>query len=181
MTTWLRRVILIAVTLPAVPVLAGCGVPLAGVAGVTVTAQGEPLGVIMVCHDQIDAAVLYPDEPVTDPDADVTEDAEEPEYTDYWTSATPVTGFSTWPLTTPPGFDTATNFWTPDAPPHPLKPGQLYTVSGATNDNSWATESHSFTLADLKKLTPDQVSYTYGDEVRTTTLADFRAHACDDF
>ncbi|MFF8380770.1 hypothetical protein ACF07V_32060 [Streptomyces sp. NPDC015661] len=177
-----RRTLTTAAVLAALlPTLAGCTVPVAGLTGVTVTAEGEPLGVILVCHDQVDAAVLYPDEPVTDPGAEATADAGEPEYTDGWTSAVPVTGYATWPLTTPPGFETATNFWTPDAPPHALKPGRLYTLYGTTQDSSWATGHHSFTPADLKKLTPDQVSYSVGDTVRTTTVADFRAHACEGF
>ncbi|MER5964777.1 hypothetical protein [Streptomyces sp. NPDC002057] len=176
-----RRALLAAAVLSALPALAGCGVGSAGVTGVTVTAEGAPVGVVLVCHDRIDTAVLYPDEPVTDPDADVTAEAAEPEYTDSWSAATPVEDFSTWPLTLPPGAETATLFWTPEEPPRPLEPGRLYTLYGATRDNSWSTDHHSFTLADLKHLTPDRVSYTHGDTVRTTTLTDFRAHACDAF
>ncbi|WP_369145583.1 hypothetical protein [Streptomyces sp. R44] len=181
MKPWTRRTLLTAVVLSALSPLTGCTVPVAGFTGVTVTAEGEPLGVILMCHDQVDAAVLYPDEPVTDPAAEATADTEEPEYTDSWTSAVPVRGFTSWPLTIPPGFDTATNFWTPDEPPHALKEGRLYTLHGATRDNSWSTLHHSFTLADLKKLRPDQVAYTDDDKVRTTTVADFRAHACEGF
>ncbi|MFF7779680.1 hypothetical protein ACFZCG_35320 [Streptomyces tanashiensis] len=176
MTTWQRRALLTASALFA---LTGCTVPVAGFTGVTVTAEGEPLGVILVCHDRIDGAVLQPEVEVA-ADAKGTADEEEPEYTDSWTSATPVGGYTSWPLTVPPGFDTATNFWTPDAPPHALEPGRRYTLQGTSDNNSWATSHHTFTLADLKKLTPDQVSYSVGDEVRTTTVADFRAHACAD-
>ncbi|WP_426365123.1 hypothetical protein [Streptomyces sp. E-08] len=174
MTTWPRRVLPTAFCLLA---LTGCTVPIAGVAGVTVTAEGEPLGVLLVCHDGIDAAVLYPaDPPPADPAAEVAEDAKEPEYTDSWTAKEAVTDYTTWPLTGPAGGGGLT----PDAPPHALKPGRLYTVYGATQDNSWSTNAHSFTLADLKKLRPDQVAYTYDDKVRTTTVTDFRAHACEE-
>lgn len=99
----LRRVLLAAVALSALPLLAGCSVPPAGLTGVSVTADGEPLGVILVCHDRIDSALLYPDEPAGDPDAEVTADAVEPEYTDVWNSAEPVTGFSSWRLTSETG------------------------------------------------------------------------------
>ncbi|MFE7596766.1 hypothetical protein [Streptomyces sp. NPDC057494] len=174
MTTWPRRVLPTAVCLLA---LTGCTAPIAGVTGVTVTAEGEPLGVLLVCHDGIDAAVLYPaDPPPADPSAEEAEDAKEPEYTDSWTAEEAVTDYTTWPLTGPAGGGGLT----PDAPPHALKPGQLYTVYGAAQDNSWSTDAHSFTLADLTKLRPDQVAYTYDDEVRTTTVADFRAHACEE-
>ncbi|MFF0477254.1 hypothetical protein [Streptomyces sp. NPDC004284] len=174
MTTRLRRALLLSV-LPFA--LAGCGVPSAGFAGVSVTAEGEPLGVLLLCDEHVDGALLYPDEPVTDPGAEAVADAKEPEYTDRWTPAAPVTGFATWPLTARAGGDG----WTPDTPPHALKPGRLSTLFGATRDNSWSTLHHSFTLADLKKLTPGQVAYTEGDKVRTTTVADFRAHACEGF
>ncbi|MGW4698987.1 hypothetical protein [Streptomyces sp. NPDC004285] len=169
MTNWPRRALPTAVCLLA---LTGCTVPVAGFTGVTVSPEGEPLGVLLVCHDRIDAAVLHPDVPA----GKDTEDAKEPEYTDAWTAQEAVTGYTTWPLTAPAGGGGLT----PDAPPHALKPGQLYRVYGTTRDNSWSTDSHPFTLADLKKLRPDQVAYTSGDEVRTTTVADFRAHACEE-
>ncbi|MFI6420347.1 hypothetical protein ACIBG6_23480 [Streptomyces sp. NPDC050842] len=172
-----RRALLTAVALSALPLLAGCGVPSAGLTGVSVTADGEPLGVILVCHDQVDAAVLYPDEQAGDPDAEVTADAVEPEYTDFWTSAEPVSGFSSWRLTS----ETGDAGWTPDARPRALRPGQLYTLYGTTGDNSWSTGHHSFTLEDLAKLSRGQVRYSVGDLVRTTTVEDFRARACDDF
>ncbi|MGW6396004.1 hypothetical protein ACWFR1_37145 [Streptomyces sp. NPDC055103] len=172
-----RPALLVAVALSVLPLLAGCSVPPAGFTGVSVTADGEPLGVILVCHDRIDAAVFYPDEPAGDPDAEATADAVEPEYTDSWSSAEPVTGFTSWRLTS----ETGDAGWTPDARPHALRPGQLYSLYGATSDNSWSTNHHSFTLADLEKLSPGQVSYTVDDRVRTTTVEDFRARACDDF
>ncbi|MCX5392189.1 hypothetical protein [Streptomyces sp. NBC_00094] len=173
----LRRGLLAAVMLPALPLLAGCGVPVAGITGVSVTAEGEPLGVILMCHDRIDSALFYPDEPIGDPDAEVTADAVEPEYTDHWTAAEPVTGFTSWPLTSPEG----AGGWTPDAAPRPLEAGRLYTLYGAARDNSWSTGHHSFTLADLAGLAPGQVSYTIGDRVRTTTVEDFRDRACEGF
>ncbi|MER7950996.1 hypothetical protein ABTY59_26755 [Streptomyces sp. NPDC096079] len=177
MTTWPRRALLTVLVLSSLAPLTGCTVPVAGFTGVTVTAEGEPLGVILVCHDRIDEARLSPDEPVTGPDAEVAADAKEPAHTDAWTSAEPVTGYTTWPLTAPAGG----GGWTPDAPPQALKEGQrLYTLYGTTHDSSWSTGSHSFTLADLRKLRPDQVAYSDGDEVRTTTVADFRAHACEE-
>ncbi|MFF3759132.1 hypothetical protein [Streptomyces sp. NPDC002185] len=168
MITWPRRALPTAVCLLA---LTGCTVPVAGVTGVTVSARGEPLGVLLVCHDRIDTAVLHPDDPA---ERD-TEDAGEPEWTDSWTAEEPVTAYTTWPLTAPAGGGGLTR----DAAPHALEPDRLYRVYGTTRDNSWSTDAHSFTLADLKRLRPDQVAYTDGDEVRTTTLTDFRARACE--
>ncbi|MFB7517617.1 hypothetical protein [Streptomyces sp. NPDC056144] len=179
--TWVRRALLTAAVLPLVPTLAGCSVPPAGFTGVSVTADGKPLIVALACHDGIDQVLLYPDPEAADPDAEAADpDAEaavEPEYTDVWNAAEPVGGFTSFPLTDPAGG----NGWTPDETPRALKPEQLYEVYGATTDNSWMTLHHSFTLADLKELTPDQVAYTDDDKVRTTTVADFRAHACDGF
>ncbi|MEU5215224.1 hypothetical protein AB0G79_03365 [Streptomyces sp. NPDC020807] len=171
--TWVRHALLAAAVLPLVPALAGCGVPPAGFTGVSVTVDGKPLGVVLVCHDRIDEVLLYP----TPPEPEAGADAAQPEYTDAWYAAEPVGGFATWPLTDPAGG----NGWTPDTAPHDLKQNQRYTVYGATEDNSWSTLHHSFTLADLEKLTPDQVSYTREDKVRTTTVAEFRAHACEGF
>ncbi|MFE0646841.1 hypothetical protein ACFW2Y_35385 [Streptomyces sp. NPDC058877] len=181
MSPWLRRVAPAALLPALLPLLSGCTVPVAGITGVSVTPDGKPVGVILVCHDQVDAAVFYPAPPDTGDDTtDEAEPGPEPEYEDVWTSAEAVTGFTSWPLTEAGG-----NGWTPKTPPHALEEGQVYTLYGATRDASWSTASHSFTPADLKELTPDRVSYTLVDEdgerVRTTTLADFRAHACKGF
>lgn len=159
-----------AATAVLLPLLAGCTVPSAGLTGVTVSKEGQPMGVVLVCRDRIDAAVIYTDEPDADPEA-------EPEYENGWSAAGPVTDFATWPLTATPAGGAG---WTPDEPLRPLRPGQVYTLYGATEDNSWSTNHHSFTLADLAKLTPDQVRYTDPESgtARTVTVADFRAHTC---
>ncbi|MER8041861.1 hypothetical protein [Streptomyces sp. NPDC094032] len=161
----------------AAPLLAGCSVPVVGLTGVTVSKDGQPMGVVLVCDDRIDSAVFHPEEPA-EPEDPEAETAAEPEYTDRWSAAAPVEDFATWPLASPTGGAG----WTPEKPPRPLRPGQVYTLYGATRDNSSSTDPHSFTLADLTKLTPDQVRYTDPDTgtARTATVADFRAHACEE-
>ncbi|KOG07993.1 MULTISPECIES: hypothetical protein [Streptomyces] len=163
MTAWPRRLLLTAAVLPA---LAGCTVPVAGVTGVSVTADGDLLGVIRMCHGRIDGALLYPD----DGDAPGT-----PETTAFWDHDTPVTGFTSWSLASP------ADGWTAGKAPGRLVPGQSYGFYGWTEDHSWSSGSVHFTTADLAKLVPGQVRYEYGDEVRTVSLDDFRAKACEDF
>ncbi|MFB6841425.1 hypothetical protein [Streptomyces sp. NPDC056361] len=166
MTVPPRRVLLAAAVLPALGALAGCTVPVSGVTGVAVTADGEPLGVIRMCHDRIEGALLYPD----DGDATGTPDA-----TGVWNHDTPVTDFTSWSLGSP------ADGWTAEKPLGSLVPGQLYGLYGWTEDNSWSTGSVHFTTADLAKLVPGQVRYERGDEVRTVSLDDFRAEACEGF
>ncbi|MEX0170588.1 hypothetical protein [Streptomyces sp. LMG1-1-1.1] len=161
-----RRALLTAAVLPALGVLAGCTVPVAGVSGVAVTADGKPIGVIQMCHDRIDGALLHPD------DAD---DPESPDVTGVWKHDTPVTGFTSWSLGSP------ADGWTAEEPLGRLVPGQPYGFYGSTEDNSWSTASVHFTTADLAKLVPGQVRYERGDEARTVSLDDFRAKACEDF
>lgn len=149
----------------------GCTVPIAGVAGITVTGNGEPIGVLMVCHHHVDAAILYADD-----GGDASEDM------GRWSRAEPATGFVTWPL------HTGGEGWSVDrAVPAALERQRTYVLYGATEDNSWSTDDVSFTGADLAALAPGRVRYFAGD-VRgadddgylTASIEDFRADACED-
>jgi hypothetical protein len=150
--------------------LTGCTVPVAGVAGITVTEDGRAVGVLMVCHDHIDGAGLYVDH------------SDDTEWVATWSRTPPATGFVTWPLATGGGA------WTVDDPmPAALEPGRTYTLYGWTDDSSWSTADVSFTPALLAGLEPGQVRY-YAGEVRgadrdgylTVPVARFRAEACRD-
>ncbi|WP_405631560.1 hypothetical protein OG933_38150 [Streptomyces sp. NBC_00016] len=149
----------------------GCTVPVAGSTGITVTEEGQPVGVLMVCHHHIDSAVLY-----TGDGGDASEDV------GSWSRAEPATGFVTWPLRTGGGG------WSVDRqPPATLERQRTYILYGATEDNSWSTTDVSFTLAHLAALAPGRVRYFAGevpgaddDGYVTASIEDFRADACED-
>ncbi|QJT06678.1 hypothetical protein G9272_06260 [Streptomyces asoensis] len=148
----------------------GCTVPGAGSTGITVTEEGQPVGVLMVCHHHIDSAVLY------------TGDGDESEGVGNWSRAEPATGFVTWSLRTGGGG------WSVDRqPPATLERQRTYVLYGATEDSSWSTTDVSFTLAHLAALTPGRVRYFAGevpgaddDGYLTASIEDFRADACED-
>ncbi|MHB9864426.1 hypothetical protein [Streptomyces sp. YIM S03343] len=146
----------------------GCTVPIDAVAGISVTDDGRPLGVMLVCGHHIDGATLYVDS--TDTDKSVTVGS--------WTADNPLTrGLTTWPLDAPaPG-------WTTTRTLKPLTAKTTYNLFGGTEDNSWSSANVSFTLADLDRLTPGKVRYdsvsNNGDESEITVpMAEFRARAC---
>ncbi|MER6786720.1 hypothetical protein ABT330_19240 [Streptomyces sp. NPDC000658] len=172
--------------LAALTSLTGCTVPIAGLTGVTVSEDGQPVGVLMVCHDHIDGALLYTDGDgegtgADGSDEDATEGSES-EDVGRWSSSEPVTGFVSWPLTAGGGG------WRVDEPmPAALRPRQTYHLFGGTDDSSWSTADVSFTPEQLAALAPGRVRYFAGD-VRgadatghvTGSLAQFRAAACPD-
>ncbi|MFC9387187.1 hypothetical protein [Streptomyces venezuelae] len=162
-----RRRALAATALAAiVAALSGCAVPPAGLAGVTVTADGSPVGVILMCHDHIDGATLYPDH---------VDSTGTPEDDGRWEHEAPVTGFTSWSLASP------ADGWTAETPLGRLVPGQRYALYGWTEDSSWSAAHVHFTTADLKALVPGQVRYERGDEVRIVSTDEFREKACEDF
>ncbi|MFF8607958.1 hypothetical protein ACF06X_18670 [Streptomyces sp. NPDC015346] len=168
MLTWTRRLIAITAAFAAIPAVAGCTVPSAGATGISVTADGQPLGVILMCHDHIDGATLHPDD-----------DDPKRLHTGRWKRDQAVTGFTTWPLAMVAG--DAADGWTAEKPMGTLDPKQTYRMYGWTTDNSWAAASVSFTTADLAALTPGQVRYEIGDTVSISSIEDFRRTACDHF
>ncbi|MGW1106443.1 hypothetical protein [Streptomyces sp. NPDC002540] len=146
----------------------GCTVPADAVAGISVTADGRLLGVMMVCGHQIDGATLYVD----------SDDVNKQVMVGSWTADRPLTpGLATWPLDSPAAGWTATRSLAP------LTAKTTYTLYGWTKDNSWAPNSVSFTLADRDRLTPGKVRYDSisdnGDvSAITVPIAEFKAKAC---
>ncbi|WP_407915227.1 hypothetical protein [Kitasatospora sp. NE20-6] len=150
--------------------LTGCTVAEGAVSGVTVTEDGRPIGMVMVCHRRIDGATLY-----THDDASGTSGR----IMGRWKHDGPLTGYAPLPLDGGDG-------WTPEQPLQPLEAGRTYTLYGWTEDNSSSASHVSFTLADLAALTPGRVRYFVGaeyggdaDGLTTTSLEEFQAHACD--
>ncbi|MGW3386917.1 hypothetical protein [Streptomyces cinereoruber] len=161
----IRRTPLAAAAAGAALLLSGCTVPVAGVAGVTVGKDGTPVGVIAMCKEHVDGATLYAD----------AEGPEAQKDMGSWSRGTPLTGLTTWPLSSPGAG------WTAEKPLGRLAPGQVYVMYGWTEDNSWSTSSVSFTTKDLESLTVGQVHYRSGDMAGTASLEDFRDKACDEF
>ncbi|MFF6832906.1 hypothetical protein ACFY84_13685 [Streptomyces sp. NPDC012438] len=162
----IRRAPLVAIAaVGAAPLLSGCTVPVAGVAGVTVGKDGSPVGVIAMCEEHVDGATLHTD--AEDPGAQ--EDA------GVWKHDGPITGLTTWPLASPG------DGWTAEKPFGRLAPGQAYRMYAWTEDDSWSTSGVSFTTEDLAALTPGQVRYGADDMIGTAPLEDFREKACEGF
>ncbi|MFC8173815.1 hypothetical protein [Streptomyces sp. NPDC057325] len=149
----------------AAPLLSGCTVPVAGVAGVTAGRDGSPVGVIAMCEEHVDGATLHTD--AEDPGAQ--EDA------GVWKHDGPITGLTTWTLASPG------DGWTAEKPFGRLAPGQAYRMYAWTEDDSWSTSGVSFTTEDLAALTPGQVRYGADDMIGTAPLEDFREKACEGF
>ncbi|WP_328912063.1 MULTISPECIES: hypothetical protein [unclassified Streptomyces] len=146
----------------------GCTVPIDAITGISVTAEGHLLGVMMVCGHRIDGATLYVDAP--DPDHETVVGS--------WTADRPLAaGLGTWTL------DVPSAGWTATSPFTPLIPGTTYILYGWTKDNSWSASSVSFTLADRDRLTPGTVRYvsTSGhghDSAISVPVTEFKAEAC---
>ncbi|MEV4948974.1 hypothetical protein [Streptomyces sp. NPDC053755] len=146
----------------------GCTVPVDAVAGISVTGDGQLLGVMMVCGHQIDGATLYVDS--GDVDKQVTVGS--------WTADRSLTpGLATWTLDSPAAGWAATRSLAP------LTAKTTYALYGWTKDDSWSSSSVSFTLADRDRLTPGKVRYDSvsdnGDESAiTVSVAEFKATAC---
>lgn len=142
--------------------LTSCTVPEGAVTGVGVAADGSPLVFVAVCKGRIDAAVLHEESDAT------------PEAHAHWQHAGAVEDFAAWPFA-------GNAEWRVDRS-LPLSPGHAYTLYGATHDNTWSGVHVSFSLADLAALSVDQVRYSPWRDVNsvvTTSVAEFRAHACD--
>ncbi|MFD7321875.1 hypothetical protein ACFV9D_12470 [Streptomyces sp. NPDC059875] len=167
--TWTGRLLAITAALAAIPAVAGCTVPSAGATGISVTADGQPLGVILMCHDHIDGASLHPED----------DDPKTQDTAGRWRRTEALTGFTTWPLAT--DTDAAADGWTVEKPLGTLDPARTYRMYGWTTDSSWSSASVSFTTADLTDLTPGQVRYEIGDVVTVSSMEKFRRTVCDNF
>jgi hypothetical protein len=141
--------------------VSGCTVPVAGVSGIGVDGEGNPVGYLMACHDHVDTAELAHGKDVWD---------------GSWRSSKPITGLATVNLANPE------LGWSVGQHLSALAAGHSYAFYGSTTDNSWSTASIEFTLADLAQLQPGSVRYwSRGGQGGYTvgTVADFTAHACD--
>ncbi|MER6469178.1 hypothetical protein [Streptomyces collinus] len=154
----------------ALTVTSGCTVPVDAVAGISVTADGRLLGVMLVCGHRIDGATLYVD----------SDDSDRAVTVRSWTADRPVpAGLTTWSLESPsPG-------WRATRWHHPLTPRTSYALYGWTKDNSWSSGDVVFTLADRDRLIPGRVRYDRvsadGDESGVTvSLAEFKRTACQE-
>jgi hypothetical protein len=67
--------------------LAGCTVPVVGLAGIGVDAKGAPVGYLQVCQDHLDGATVYTDGKEDDQGS--------------WKASPAVSGFARWSLTDP--------------------------------------------------------------------------------
>ncbi|MFE9852583.1 hypothetical protein ACFYPN_27820 [Streptomyces sp. NPDC005576] len=147
----------------------GCGASIDGVTGISVTADGRLLGVIMVCGHDIVGAGLYEEGDGRQEDTKIGE----------WTPVRPLeAGLTTWPL------DSPTPGWTATRSPGPLADATVYSLAGRTGDSSWSARSIDFTTADRDRLRPGRVLYEDyskdGEEVlRLVPLPEFEATACD--
>jgi hypothetical protein len=158
--------------------LSGCTVAVAGVTGITVTEDGAPLGVMLVCHDHIDGATLYDSGADSDYDPDEDEPSE-PDDLGTWSRRKPATGFTVWSLRT------GGRGWSADTPVAALDPHRTYSLYGWTHDNSWSTIDVTFTAAQLARLEPGQVRYYKGegagtdrDGYATVSMDTFRSEGC---
>ncbi|GAA4975185.1 hypothetical protein GCM10023205_47560 [Yinghuangia aomiensis] len=142
--------------------LTSCTVPEGAVTGVGVAADGAPMVFVAVCKGRIDAAVLHEEGDAT------------PEAHTHWQHAGAVKDFAAWPFA-------GNAEWSVDRSPL-LSPGHAYTLYGATHDNTWSGVHVRFSFDDLAALSVDQVRYSPWRDVNsvvTTSVAEFRAHACD--
>ncbi|MGW3330535.1 hypothetical protein ACWDF9_08335 [Streptomyces rubiginosohelvolus] len=145
----------------------GCSVPIAAVAGISVTADGHLLGVMMVCGHHIDGATLYVD----------SDDVSKQVKVGSWTPDRPLKpGVATWTL------DSPAVGWTATRSLAPLTAKTTYALYGWTKDNSWSANHISFTLTDRDRLTPGKVRHTSisgnAESAITVSIAVFKAKAC---
>ncbi|MFD8482209.1 hypothetical protein [Kitasatospora sp. NPDC059673] len=161
-----RRAAQIAAVLAALAATSGCTVPSDAVAGISVTEDGHPLGVLLVCGDRIDGATLY------------TSEGSHEETIGTWTAHSALRpGLTTWTL------DAPAEGWETGKSAAPLDAGTTYHLYGWTKDNSRSSTHVDFTPEDLEQLTPGNVRYhrTASDgstSTSTVPVAEFQAKAC---
>lgn len=148
--------------------LAGCTVPVVGLAGIGVDGRGAPVGYLQVCQDHLDGATVYTDGKDDDQGS--------------WKTSPAVTDFARWSLTDPG------EGWTVETAIGQLKPGVNYILYGGTKDNSSSAAGVMFTKEDLVDLKPGQVLYPSGkanaagpeDYSTVGSESEFRTNACRD-
>ena len=142
----MRRQLLALIALLVVFLLSSCTVPVAGLAGIGVDAEGNLVGYLRVCHGRLDGATLYHDDP---------ERGEFSASIDVgsWRVQPGVDRASEWSLTDPSGGWSASKSLEP-----PLSRGHLYTLYGWTLDNTLSAGGVSFTLDDVTEIVRGEIA-----------------------
>ncbi|MEU4193547.1 hypothetical protein AB0E69_16730 [Kribbella sp. NPDC026611] len=152
-------------------VLTGCTVPIGGVSGVTVDANGKPVIVIQMCEGHVDTAVLYLPDP--DPDRAFPKD----KTIGHWETDAAVTGFSQFSV------ETGGNGWRPVGQLAPRELDAKYSAYGGTKDNSWSTGYIDFSIRDLATLKPGTVRVLdpHSGDPKLKSLEDFKQKSCENW
>jgi len=142
------RAVITVLCLGMVLIVAGCAssTEIAGVNGVTVDAQNQPVLLVAVCRGYIDGVNVY--------GAHQGDDKTQQKPIGRWESAIKAGQQRELPLLSlsPPG-------WTVMNAPPMLREGVSYAAIGFTNNTKWEARQLNFTLAQLAELSPDQVLY----------------------
>ncbi|MFB7290518.1 hypothetical protein [Actinacidiphila glaucinigra] len=166
----IRRVVLAVLGTAGLGLLSGCGPAITGVMGITVTEDGKPLAVMLVCDGQVERVTLH----------DADRGPSRKSRLAAWNRGRPATGFSVWSL------ESGGRGWSVDKPMPPLEPGRGYTLHGWTGDPESTTSGVDFTAAQLAGLRPGQVRWFRGEGMpgadrggfATAGVGEFRAEAC---
>ena len=128
------------------PALLGCSVPVGGVTGLRLTADGHVSIVIGMCGNRtVDGVELYEANEAA-PDQSVTHGS--------WSSSSRYTAVS-WFVAdsgTPGGNWTVERTWDGTVPAD-----RTYTVYASSDDASWLTYALDFTQRDIERLQPDRI------------------------
>ncbi|MFJ8439221.1 hypothetical protein [Kitasatospora griseola] len=156
-----RRAAWVTLGVAVLAVVSGCAGSGGAVTGVSVTEDGRPVGVLMVCGQRIDGASLY------------TSEGSRTETVGEWNATSALgPGLTTWALDAPAeGWETARSA-------APLDAGTTYHLRGRTKDDSRSSTAVSFTPEDLEQLPPGQVRYYGPTSTLTVPVAEFEATAC---
>ncbi|MEU4094067.1 hypothetical protein [Streptomyces sp. NPDC026673] len=164
-----RRVVLAVLGAAGLGLLSGCVAATTGVMGITVTGDGKPLGVMLVCDGRVERVTLH------DADKEISKRV----HLAAWSRGKPVGGFSVWSL------ESGGKGWSVHKPMADLEPGRTYTLYGWTGDPDSTTDGVDFTLAQLAQLRPGQVRYYKGEGAgadrngyATVSTGEFRSEAC---
>ncbi len=134
---------------------------IAGVNGVTVDAQNQPVLLVAVCRGYIDGVNIY--------GAHQGDDRTQQKPIGKWESAIKAGQQRELPLLSlsPPG-------WTVMNAPPMLREGVSYAAIGFTKNTKWEARQLNFTLAQLADLSPDRVLY----QNQVTSRDRFYEEAC---
>lgn len=141
-----RRSAIAVILIACLPALLGCSVPVGGVTGLRLTADGHVSIVIGMCENRtVDGVELYDANEAT-PEQSLTRGS--------WSSSSGYTAVSWFVAdsSTPGGRWTVERAWDGTVPA-----GRTYTVYAASADASWSTYPLAFTQRDIERLRPDRI------------------------